>query len=136
MRRLQIGFMLITAALLLAAAPVVLPNGVSTQDVKMGKAATAQAGQIITVHYTGWLYVDGKRGKKFDSSVDRGQPFIFQLGVGQVIEGWDTGMIGMNVGGKRTLIIPANAGYGDEGAGADIPPGATLIFDVELLGVE
>ena len=133
---MRLGLAFFAATLLLAAAPVVLPNGVSTLDSVIGNAATAQAGQIITVHYTGWLYVDGARGKKFDSSLDRGQPFIFQLGVGQVIEGWDTGMIGMKVGGKRTLIIPASAGYGDQGAGGDIPPGASLIFDVELLLVE
>jgi FKBP-type peptidyl-prolyl cis-trans isomerase len=136
MRRLQLGLAFVASTFLLAAAPIVLPDGVSIQDVQTGKAATAQAGQIITVHYSGWLYVDGARGLKFDSSLDRGQPFTFQLGVGQVIEGWDTGIIGMNVGGKRTLIIPAHAAYGDEGAGADIPPGATLIFDVELISVE
>jgi peptidylprolyl isomerase len=89
------------------------------------------------VHYTGWLYVNGARGKKFDSSVDRGTPFTFALGAGQVIPGWDQGVAGMKVGGKRTLIIPPELGYGDNGAGGGlIPPGATLIFDVELLQVK
>jgi FKBP-type peptidyl-prolyl cis-trans isomerase len=119
-----------------AAAPTVLPSGTNYTDVKGGKGAEAVAGKMVTVHYTGWLYQDGKRGKKFDSSRDRGEPFSFPLGDGQVIQGWDEGVAGMKVGGKRTLIIPASAGYGERGAGADIPPGATLIFDVELLGVE
>jgi FKBP-type peptidyl-prolyl cis-trans isomerase FkpA len=92
----------------------------------------------VAVHYTGWLYdparPDGK-GKKFDSSVDRGEPFVFPLGGGRVISGWDQGVAGMKVGGKRTLVIPASMGYGDRGAGGVIPPNATLIFDVELLEV-
>ncbi len=117
-------------------APVVLPSGTSITDVKLGKGAAATAGQFVTVHYTGWLYEGGKRGAKFDSSLDRGQPFGFALGAGQVIQGWDEGVAGMMPGGKRTLIIPAAAGYGERGAGADIPPGATLIFDVELLKAE
>ena len=95
-----------------------------------------QAGQTVTVNYTGWLYVDGKKGKKFDSSLDRNQPFSFTLGQGQVIKGWDEGVATMHVGGKRTLIIPPDLGYGADGAGADIPPGATLIFDVDLLSVK
>ncbi|MFZ4690385.1 MAG: FKBP-type peptidyl-prolyl cis-trans isomerase [Polymorphobacter sp.] len=119
-----------------AVAPVVLPSGTSITDVKVGSGAEAMAGQYVTVHYTGWLYVDGTRGNKFDSSRDRGDPFAFPLGQGRVIQGWDEGVAGMKVGGKRTLIIPAAAGYGDRGAGADIPPGATLIFDVELLQVQ
>ena len=95
-----------------------------------------QAGQIVTVNYTGWLFVDGKKGKKFDSSLDRGQPFSFTLGQSQVIKGWDEGVTTMHVGGKRTLIIPPDLGYGATGAGDVIPPGATLIFDIDLLGVK
>ena len=95
-----------------------------------------QAGQTVTVNYTGWLYVDGKKGKKFDSSLDRNQPFSFTLGQGQVIKGWDEGLATMHVGGKRTLIIPPDLGYGASGAGDDIPPGATLIFEVDLLSVK
>ena len=119
-----------------AVAPVVLTSGTSITEVKIGDGEVAMPGRQVTVHYTGWLYTDRMRGKKFDSSRDRGDPFGFALGAGQVIQGWDEGVEGMKVGGKRTLIIPAAAGYGDRGAGADIPPGATLIFDVELLDVE
>jgi dienelactone hydrolase len=118
------------------AAPVVLPSGTKVIDVKVGTGAEAAPGQYVTVHYTGWLFADGMKGKKFDSSLDRGDPFAFPLGAGRVIQGWDEGVAGMKVGGKRTLIIPASAGYGDRGAGGDIPPGATLMFDVELLKVE
>jgi FKBP-type peptidyl-prolyl cis-trans isomerase FkpA len=102
------------------------------EDVKVGTGKTAEAGKKVTVHYTGYL----TDGKKFDSSVDRGQPFSFQLGAGQVIQGWDKGVAGMKVGGKRKLTIPASLGYGERGAGGVIPPNATLIFDVELLNVE
>ena len=125
----------IAATAMIAAAPAVLPGGTTVTDTKMGTGAVAVAGQTVTVHYTGWLFEGGKRGKKFDSSRDRGTPFSFPLGSGQVILGWDEGVAGMKVGGTRTLIIPAAAGYGERGAGADIPPGATLIFDVELLRV-
>ena len=93
-------------------------------------------GQICVMHYTGWLYEGGKKGKKFDSSVDRGEPFSFGLGAQQVIKGWDEGVAGMKVGGKRTLVIPPELGYGSRGAGGAIPPNATLIFDVELLKVD
>lgn len=128
----------VIAVMAVAAAPVpvTLPGGTSYTEVKLGTGAVATAGQMVTVHYTGWLYQDGMRGKKFDSSRDRNEPFAFALGAGQVIQGWDDGVAGMKVGGKRTLIIPASSGYGDRGAGGDIPPGATLIFDVELLKVE
>ena len=102
-------------------------------DLKEGTGATASAGKTVSVHYTGWL---ASNGKKFDSSVDRGQPFMFQLGAGQVIKGWDEGVSGMKIGGKRQLRIPPEAGYGSRGAGGVIPPNATLIFDVELLGVK
>ena len=101
------------------------------EDIVVGTGAEAKAGQDIQVHYTGTL----ENGKKFDSSVDRGQPFQFTLGVGQVIKGWDEGVQGMKVGGKRKLTIPAEMGYGARGAGGVIPPNATLIFEVELLGI-
>lgn len=108
-------------------------------DLVEGSGETAQPGQIAVVHYTGWLYdADGEdgRGEKFDSSVDRGEPFRFPLGAGRVIQGWDQGVVGMKVGGKRRLVIPPDLAYGDRGAGGVIPPGATLVFDVELLGLE
>ncbi len=117
----------------LIAGEVTTPSGLRIIDVKPGTGPVPQAGQTVTVNYTGWLFVDGKKGKKFDSSLDRGEPFSFTLGQGQVIKGWDEGLATMHVGGKRTLIIPPDLGYGARGAGGDIPPGATLIFDVELL---
>ena len=107
-------------------------------DVVVGTGAEAVSGRPVSVHYTGWLHDPSKadgRGKKFDSSVDRGEPFDFHLGGGQVIRGWDEGVAGMKVGGKRTLIIPPEMGYGARGAGGVIPPNATLVFDVDLLGV-
>jgi len=119
-----------------AAAAVTLPGGTIATNVKVGTGAVAVPGKTVTVHYTGWLSVAGKRGKKFDSSRDHGAPFSFALGGGQVIAGWDAGVVGMKVGGKRVLVIPAAQGYGERGAGDDIPPNATLIFDVELLGVK
>jgi peptidylprolyl isomerase len=105
-------------------------------DTKVGTGAMPKPGQTCIMHYTGWLYQDGVKGKKFDSSVDRGQPFQFIIGAAQVIGGWDEGVASMKVGGKRTLIIPPDLGYGSHGAGGVIPPNATLIFDVELLGVK
>lgn len=107
-------------------------SGLKYQLFKEGKGPAAKAGQMVSVHYTGRL----TDGKKFDSSVDRGEPFEFGLGQGQVIAGWDEGVAGMKVGERRQLTIPANLGYGDRGAGADIPPGATLVFDVELLRIK
>jgi FKBP-type peptidyl-prolyl cis-trans isomerase len=107
-------------------------------DVKVGEGAEAAAGRNVSVHYTGWLYDEAApdhKGKKFDSSRDRGMPFEFPLGAGQVIQGWDKGVQGMKVGGQRTLVIPPQLGYGARGAGNVIPPNATLVFDVELLGV-
>lgn len=115
---------------------VTTQSGLKYQDTKVGAGATAAAGQMVAVQYTGWLNNKGAKGKKFDSSYDRNQPFTFALGAGQVIQGWDDGVQGMKVGGKRTLFIPAKLGYGARGAGADIPPNADLIFDVELLGVK
>lgn len=108
-------------------------------DTRAGTGTVATSGSDVTVHYTGWLYDENapdKHGVKFDSSVDRGQPFTFLLGAGQVIRGWDEGVAGMKVGGKRTLLIPADLGYGSNGAGGVIPPGASLVFDVELLVVK
>jgi FKBP-type peptidyl-prolyl cis-trans isomerase FkpA len=119
-----------------AAGEATTPSGLRIIDVKPGTGPVPQAGQTVTVNYTGWLFVDGKKGKKFDSSLDRGEPFSFALGQGQVIKGWDEGLATMHVGGKRTLIIPPDLGYGERGAGGDIPPGATLMFDVDLLGVK
>ena len=112
------------------------PSGLQYTDNVVGDGAEAKAGQHVTVHYTGWLYNDGEQGAKFDSSRDRNDPFDFPLGAGMVIKGWDEGVQGMKVGGQRTLIIPAELGYGARGAGGVIPPNATLKFDVELLGVE
>jgi FKBP-type peptidyl-prolyl cis-trans isomerase FkpA len=108
-------------------------------DTVVGEGREAEIGFMVSVHYTGWLYdpaAEDKKGEKFDSSVDRGQPFEFNLGNGQVIQGWDQGFAGMKIGGKRTLIIPPEMGYGARGAGGVIPPNATLIFDVELLDVK
>jgi peptidylprolyl isomerase len=107
-------------------------SGLQYADLVVGKGSPPEKGQTVTVHYTGWL----TDGKKFDSSVDRGQPFDFPLGQGQVIKGWDEGVAGMRMGGKRKLIIPPDLGYGSHGAGGVIPPGATLVFDVELLDVK
>jgi peptidylprolyl isomerase len=143
---------LATSALLLtAAATFVLPattraqsggstvttqSGLKIIDTQVGTGATPKAGQTCVMHYTGWLYVNGAKGQKFDSSVDRGSPFEFPIGTGRVIKGWDEGVATMKIGGKRTLIIPPDLGYGARGAGGVIPPNATLIFDVELLGVK
>jgi len=107
-------------------------------DTKLGEGAEATTGKLVLVHYTGWLYDEAApshKGKKFDSSHDRAEPFDFPLGAGHVIKGWDQGVEGMKVGGQRTLIIPAHLGYGARGAGGVIPPNATLVFDVELLAV-
>jgi peptidylprolyl isomerase len=112
------------------------PSGLQIIELKVGTGPSPKPGQICVMHYTGWLYENGKKGAKFDSSVDRGQPFEFPIGRQQVIAGWDEGVATMKVGGKRTLIIPPALGYGARGAGGVIPPNATLIFDVELLGVK
>ena len=137
--------LVMVSAAVLAAAPAMAqspgktmttPSGLQITDSKVGAGATPKPGQTAVVHYTGWLYQDGAKGKKFDSSVDRGQPFEFPVGQHRVIAGWDEGVASMKVGGKRTLIIPPDLGYGARGAGGVIPPNATLIFDVELLDVK
>ncbi len=110
---------------------VVTPSGLKYQDLVVGSGTIAEPGMSVSVHYTGWL----TDGTKFDSSLDRGQPFTFTLGAGNVIRGWDEGVAGMRVGGKRKLTIPAELGYGDRGAAGVIPAGATLVFEVQLLGV-
>ena len=107
-------------------------SDLQVEDVVVGTGAEATPGQTVSVHYTGWL----TNGTKFDSSVDRGQPFVFPLGAGRVIKGWDVGVTGMKIGGKRKLTIPPELGYGARGAGGVIPPNATLVFDVELLGLK
>ena len=109
--------------------------GTNVSDTTAGSGAEARAGQYVTVHYTGWLYNDGAKGAKFDSSKDRNDPFQFGLGQGMVIRGWDEGVQGMKIGGTRVLVIPPQLGYGARGAGGVIPPNATLMFEVELLGV-
>jgi FKBP-type peptidyl-prolyl cis-trans isomerase FkpA len=120
-----------------AAAPAVVTELVK-KDTKEGNGRMAEKGKAVSVHYTGWLYdpaAPGQKGKKFDSSLDRKIPFGFILGAGRVIKGWEEGVVGMKEGGQRTLVIPASMGYGDKGAGGVIPPGATLLFEVELLKI-
>ena len=136
------ALILATGAALTGAAPAAAKkmtttaSGLQIIDTVEGTGDTPRTGQICVMHYTGWLYVDGKKGAKFDSSVDRGQPFEFPIGVGRVIAGWDEGVASMKVGGKRTLIISPELGYGASGAGGVIPPNATLMFDVELLALK
>ena len=113
-----------------------LPSGLQYEDVKVGTGAMPKTGQTCVMHYTGWLWENGAKGAKFDSSVDRGTPFEFPLGQGAVIKGWDEGVATMKVGGKRNLLIPPALGYGARGAGKVIPPNATLLFEVELLGTK
>ena len=111
-------------------------SGLQIIDNTVGTGASPKSGQTCVMHYTGWLYENGQKGKKFDSSVDRNEPFEFPIGQKRVIGGWDEGVASMKVGGKRTLIIPPALGFGERGAGGVIPPNATLMFDVELLGVK
>ena len=125
-----------TAASAQVGTTVTTPSGLKMTDTVVGTGATPRRGQTCVMHYTGWLYQNGAKGQKFDSSVDRGQPFEFPIGLQRVIPGWDEGVASMKVGGKRTLIIPPELGYGSRGAGGVIPPNATLIFEVELLGVK
>ncbi len=129
------GAMLMTQNASAADDYATLPSGVKYRDEVVGTGPEPKTGQTVSVHYTGWLDNNGEHGKKFDSSRDRGSPFSFVLNGQQVIAGWDSGVATMHVGGKRTLIIPPEQGYGSRGAGGVIPPNATLIFDVELLGV-
>ncbi len=124
-----------TRAALAQETTVTTPSGLKIVDTKPGEGASPKTGQTCVMHYTGWLYENGQKGAKFDSSLDRGDPFEFPIGTGRVIKGWDEGVASMKVGGKRTLIIPPELGYGARGAGGVIPPNATLIFDVELLDV-
>ncbi len=138
MRRL---FLILAGVLLMstnaAAGEITTTTGLQYHDEAVGSGPVAQSGQTVSVHYTGWLRKpDGSKGAKFDSSRDRNEPFSFTLGQQMVIPGWDEGVAGMHVGGKRTLIIPARLAYGARGAGGVIPPNATLIFDVELLGIQ
>ena len=109
------------------------PSGLQYEDTKVGTGASPQKGQTCVMNYTGWLWENGAKGKKFDSSLDRGTPFSFPIGQGRVIKGWDEGVATMKIGGKRTLIVPPGLGYGARGAGGAIPPNATLMFEVELL---
>ena len=125
-----------TSSMAQAAKTMTTASGLQIADSKVGTGATPKPGQTCVMHYIGWLYVNGAKGKKFDSSVDRGEPFEFPIGQKRVIAGWDEGVATMKVGGKRTLIIPPALGYGSRGAGDAIPPNATLIFEVELLGVK
>lgn len=145
-RNLVSLFPLVAASAAIAGAPstamaqagttMTTPSGLKITDTKVGAGAIPRRGQTCVMHYTGWLYENGAKGKKFDSSRDRGQPFEFPLGMKRVIAGWDEGVATMKVGGQRTLIIPPELGYGARGAGGVIPPNATLIFDVELLDVK
>ncbi|HEX7528538.1 MAG TPA: FKBP-type peptidyl-prolyl cis-trans isomerase [Thermoanaerobaculia bacterium] len=112
------------------------PSGLEYEDTVVGNGASPKTGQTCVMHYTGWLYENTTKGKKFDSSLDRGQPFEFPIGQGRVIQGWDEGVATMKIGGKRTLVIPPSIGYGARGAGGVIPPNATLLFEVELLGLK
>jgi peptidylprolyl isomerase len=112
------------------------PSGLQYEDTKVGTGASPQKGQTCVMNYTGWLWENGAKGKKFDSSLDRGTPFSFPIGQGRVIKGWDEGVATMKVGGQRVLLIPPDLGYGSRGAGGVIPPNATLIFEVELLDVK
>lgn len=144
MRRLLLCLALLCPLLLAACSEPGPPPGGSVAaleriDQAVGEGALATPGSKVTVHYTGWLYderVPERRSRKFDSSLDRGEPFSFVLGAGQVIRGWDEGVAGMRVGGKRTLLIPSEQAYGRRGAGRAIPPNASLVFEVELLGVD
>jgi peptidylprolyl isomerase len=116
--------------------PHTTPSGLTIIDTTIGNGPSPKPGQTCVMNYTGWLYVNGKKGEKFDSSLDAGRPFEFKIGAHQVIAGWDEGIATMKVGSKRTLIIPPSLAYGARGAGGVIPPNATLIFDVDLLGVK
>ena len=130
------AFVSTTASAQTAGKTMTTASGLEIIDSVTGTGASPKPGQTCVMHYTGWLYENGQKGKKFDSSVDRNEPFEFPIGKGRVIAGWDEGVATMKVGGKRTLIIPPQLGYGARGAGGVIPPNATLMFDVELLAVK
>lgn len=130
------SLILLSAAAVADEQVVTNPSGLKYVDSVLGNGAEAKAGVVVVVHYTGWLDEDGQKGKKFDSSLDRGKPFSFPLGRGLVIKGWEEGVSGMKVGGKRKLMIPPALGYGSRGAPGAIPPNANLIFEVELLDVK
>jgi len=138
MKRILIAIMLglLFCATGAVAEMVTTDSGLRYEDHETGMGSAAVAGDRVEVHYNGWLDNDGDKGQKFDSSVDRGQTFSFTLGAGRVIKGWDEGVVGMKVGGKRTLYIPSALGYGSRGAGRSIPPNADLIFDVEMIGIK
>jgi FKBP-type peptidyl-prolyl cis-trans isomerase FkpA len=138
MKRILKFFLAVIFAQAMAAGPALAADGLVKTDTVVGKGKQAVAGMTVVVNYTGWLYeasAPKQHGKQFDSSLGRG-PFSFPLGAGRVIKGWDEGVAGMNVGGKRTLVIPSELAYGERGAGSVIPPNATLVFDVELLDVK
>lgn len=124
-----------TAKVLYRSVMTETPSGLQYEDTVVGTGPSPATGQKCAMHYTGWLWVNGAKGAKFDSSHDRGRPFEFPLGTGRVIKGWDEGVATMKVGGKRTLLIPAKLGYGDRGFGTVIPPGSTLLFEVELVRI-
>jgi FKBP-type peptidyl-prolyl cis-trans isomerase len=132
----SMGAVLAPAAVRAEPETTLTADGLKYIDTKPGTGASPKIGQNVAVHYTGWLYVNGAKGKKFDSSRDRGEPIVFPLGNGQVIKGWDEGIETMKVGGKRTLIIPPELGYGARAMGNAIPANSWLIFDVELVGVK
>ncbi|MDF1578909.1 MAG: FKBP-type peptidyl-prolyl cis-trans isomerase [Desulfurivibrionaceae bacterium] len=138
MKRVLIAIMLglLFCAVEASAEMVTTDSGLRYEDRKIGMGSETVRGDRVEVHYTGWLDNNGEKGEKFDSSVDRGRTFSFILGTGRVIKGWDEGVAGMKIGGKRTLYIPAELGYGSRGSGRAIPPNADLIFDVELIGIK
>ena len=137
MKRISLAFIFcLIGGFMAEAAITTTPTGLKYEDARVGTGPEAVSGKAAIVHYTGWLDEKGQKGKKFDSSVDRGRPFEFPLGAGRVIQGWDQGVVGMKVGGKRTLMIPAKLGYGEMGAGDVIPPNADLIFEVELIEIK
>src|SRR5262245_1579138 len=138
MKKMLVGgfVMMLLSMNVMAGEAVTKPSGLKYKDDKIGTGEEAVKGKRVSVDYTGWLDEKGQKGKKFDSSVDRGQKFQFNLGAGEVIPGWDEGVAGMKVGGKRTLMIPSKLGYGSRGAGSAIPPNADLIFELELFDVK
>ena len=133
MKRTALISTILIASAILASALLAQTGGLIATDLVVGTGKQARSGMEVEVHYTGWIYQDGKKGAKFDSSLNRGEPFVFQLGQGEVIKGWDQGVVGMKEGGTRQLIIPPQLAYGQRGAAGLIPPNATLLFEVKLL---